>query len=454
MGATEPIDPAALHAASAPADDDASFDASRDAIAHAAAWLPGGVSSSFRLGMAPHPLVFERASGACLHDVDGNRLVDYYLGMGPILLGHDAPEVVSAVAAQLGQGILYGGQSRIEARAAELLCAMVPCAERVRWAGSGTEVVQLALRVARAATGRAVELKFEGHYHGWLDSVAVSTSPAPDAAGPADAPRRVHGSLGQDEAATVHTEVLGWNDLGALERRLAGGDVAAVLMEPAMCNAGAIAPAPGYLEGVRAACTRHGTVLVFDEVITGFRVAPGGAQQLYGVTPDLATFAKAIASGFPVAALAGRADLLERCAGGGVLHGGTYNAHPVTMAATVATLEAIADGSVHRTIAAHGERLMAGIDARLRAAGIPAVVTGFPQVFHVAFGLDAPARDWRGLQRADRPRYLRFVRELLARRVRALERGAWFLSRAHDEAIVDETLRAVEVAAERVARSG
>ncbi len=445
MGATDPIDPST---------DDARFDASREAIARAARSMPGGVSSSFRMGMAPGPLVLERASGACVHDVDGNRLVDYYLAMGPMILGHDPPEVKRAVLEQLGHGILFGGQSRVEARAAELLCAMVPCAERVRWAGSGSEVVQLALRVARAATGRAVVLKFEGHYHGWLDSVAVSTSPAPDAAGPAEAPHRVPAGAGHDEAAWAHTEVLGWNDLAAVERRLAAGDVAAVLMEPAMCNAGAIAPAPGYLEGVRAACSRHGTVLVFDEVITGFRVAPGGAQQLYGVTPDLSTFAKAIANGFPVAALAGRADLLDRCAGGGVMHGGTYNAHPVAMAATVATLEALADGAVHRAIAARGERLMAGLSRTLREAGIPAVVTGFPQVFHVAFGLEAPARNWRELQRADRPRYLRFVRELLARRVRALERGAWFLSREHDDAIVDETLRAAGEAARRVAAHG
>jgi glutamate-1-semialdehyde 2,1-aminomutase len=447
MGATEPI---AAPRDPAHAPDDARFDASRAAIEHAARWQPGGVASSFRTGMAPGPLVFERAEGACLHDVDGNRLIDYYLGMGPMILGHDPPEVKRAVIAQLERGILFGGQSRVEAEAAELFCTVVPCAERMRWAGSGSEVVQLALRVARAATGRRTIVKFEGHYHGWLDSVAVSTAPSAQAAGPADAPARVPGSAGQDEAAWLHTEVLGWNDLAALERRLARGDVAAVIMEPAMCNAGAIRPVAGYLEGARAACTRHGTVLIFDEVITGFRVAPGGAQQLFGVTPDLATFAKAIANGFPVAALGGRADLMDLCASGGVLHGGTYNAHPAAMAATLATLRALADGAVHRAIAPHGERLMAGIARTLREAGIVATVTGFAQVFHVAFGLAEPARDYRDLLRIDRARYVRFTRELLARRVRALERGAWFMSRCHDAAIVDETLAAVEVAARRV----
>jgi glutamate-1-semialdehyde 2,1-aminomutase len=261
----------------------------------------------------------------------------------------------------------------------------------------------------------------------------------------------VPGSAGQDEPAWQHVEVLRWNDLPSLEARLARGDVAAVLMEPAMCNAGAVLPAPGYLEGARAACTRHGTVLIFDEVITGFRVAPGGAQQRLGVTPDLATFGKALSSGFPAAAVAGRADIMALLGNGAVLHGGTYNAQPVCMAAALATMRALADGRVMREIEPRGRRLMDGIAAALSAAGIPATVTGFPQVFHVAFGLTEPAREYRDLMRMDRARYVRFCGELLKRRVRALERGAWFLSSEHDDAAVDETLHAVEGAARAVA---
>jgi glutamate-1-semialdehyde 2,1-aminomutase len=217
-----------------------------------------------------------------------------------------------------------------------------------------------------------------------------------------------------------------------------------------MCNAGAIHPAPGYLEGVRAACSKHGTVLIFDEVITGFRVAPGGAQQILGVTPDLATFAKAVANGFPVAAVAGRADLLDRFATGGAVHGGTYNSHPACMAATLATLRALADGSVHKAIEPLGRKLMDGIDATLKRAGIPATVVGFPQIFHVAFGLAEPARDYRDLMRMDRARYVRFCTELLKRRVRVLERGAWFLSSTHDEIAIEETLAAVSAAAAEI----
>jgi glutamate-1-semialdehyde 2,1-aminomutase len=260
----------------------------------------------------------------------------------------------------------------------------------------------------------------------------------------------VPGSTGQDPTAWGSVEVLPWNDLSLVEARLAAGDIAAVIMEPAMCNAGAIFPAAGYLEGVRAACTKSGTVLIFDEVITGFRVAPGGAQQVFGVTPDLATFAKAVACGFPVAAVAGRADLLEVLTKGAV-HGGTYNAQPIAMAATLATLRALADGRAIAGIAPQGTRLMEGIAAALTAAGITATVTGFPQIFHVAFGLGEPAKEWRDLLRMDKPRYVRFCGELLKRRVRVLERGAWFLSTTHDSLVIDETLAAVADAAREVA---
>ena len=428
----------------------ATFDESKRRIAATSRFMPGGVSSNFRLGMAPHPLVFERAEGPCLHDVDGNRLIDYYLGMGPMILGHNPRAIRDAVVEQLDKGFLYGGQSPLEAEAAELFCALVPCAEKMRFCGSGSEAVQAALRLARAATGRKVVVKFEGHYHGWFDSVLVSTAATPENAGDPKHPNRNPGSTGQDETAWGNVEVLGWNDLAAVEKRLAAGDVAAVIMETAMCNAGAIFPAPGYLEGVRAACTRAGTVLVFDEVITGFRVAPGGAQQVFGVTPDLATFAKAVANGFPVAAVAGRADLMDLFVSGGAVHGGTYNSQPVSMAATLVTLRTLADGKVMRAIEPHGRRLMDGISAALKKAGVQAAVTGFPQIFHVAFGLTAPAKDYRDLMRMDRARYVRFCAALLKRRVRALERGAWFLSATHDSLIIDETLAAVEDAAAEI----
>ena len=418
-------------------------DISRRLIEEASSVIPGGVSSNFRLGISPTPLVFEHAEGPYLFDADGNRLIDYYLGMGPMILGHSPPELRQAVESQLARGILYGGQSALEFEAAGLFCAMVPCAERVRFCSSGSEAVQAAMRLARAATDRSVIVKFEGHYHGWFDNILWSNAPPAGANGP------VPGSRGQLESAGAGIDVLPWNDPAALQERLSRGDVAAVLMEPVMCNSGAIIPAPGYLEAAAAACRAHGTLLIFDEVITGFRLGAGGAQGRLGITPDLAIFAKAIANGFPVAAVAGRAAIMDLCTQG-VVHGGTYNSQPVGMAACAATLRRLAAPGAYDAMEARGRRLMDGIRTHLHEAGVPCVVAGYPQIFHVAFGLTEPARNWADLRDMDRARYVAFTTALLGRGVRALERGAWFLSTEHDDGVIDATLDAVREAAREI----
>ena len=417
-------------------DHELTFDESRRRIAEASKYLAGGVSSNFRLGISPTPLVLERGEGAILTDADGNRLIDYYLAMGPMILGHSPPDVIAAVRAQLDRGILYGGQSGLEAEAARLVCEMVPCAERMRFCSSGSEAVQAAFRIARAATNRRVVLKFEGHYHGWFDNVLWSTTPPPGATAP------VAGSRGQIPDAATDIAVLPWNDAKALQDRLAKGDVAMVIMEAAMCNQGSIFPAPGYLEAAREACTKYGTILMFDEVITGFRIGPGGAQEKFGVTPDLASFAKAIANGFPVAAIAGKASLMDELANG-VMHGGTYNGQAITMAATVATLNRLRQPETWDSLNKHGTNLMDGIRAEFAKAKVPVVVAGFPTAFHVALGMTEPARNWSDLQRFDRKRYIEFTTALVKHGVRALERGAWFLSTEHDDAIIDQTIEAV-----------
>ena len=426
------------------------FDQSKKRLANFAKYLPGGVNSNFRMGISPTPLVFERAEGPYLYDVDGNRLVDYYLGMGPMILGHNPEPVLKAVTEQLKYGILYAGQSEIEFEAARLFCEIVPCAELVRFNCAGSEVVQAALRVARAATGRSIIVKFEGHYHGWLDNVLWSIAPTPDQFGPETSPTPIPASAGQDLPAGQHTEVLPWNNLSILEARLSRGDVAAVIMEPAMCNTSAIAPAQGYLEGVRKVCSETETILIFDEIITGFRLAPGGAQQHFGVTPDLATFGKAIANGFPVSALAGRRDLMEQMATGGVLHGGSYNALPAAMAAVVATLNELRNPETSNLLELQGKKLMTGIKDALTDAGVEAQVQGFPQIFHVALGASTPFSNYRDSLAADKARYVNFTTALLSHGVRALERGAWFLSSAHDDTAVDETIAAVAAVAQEL----
>jgi glutamate-1-semialdehyde 2,1-aminomutase len=422
------------------------FEKSAALIAENARYIAGGVNSNFRLGMAGGPLVFSHGDGPYLIDADGNRLIDYYCGMGAMVLGHTPRAVQDAVKAQVDKGILYAGQSAIEFEAAKLLCEHIPSAERIRFGSSGSEVAQAAFRLARAATGKPVIVKFEGHYHGWFDNILWSTAPGENAAGPADAPVKVPGSAGQQASAGEGLDVLGWNDLAMLEARLAKGDVAGVIMEPAMCNQGAIHPAPGYLEGALAACRMHGALLIFDEVITGFRLGREGAQARFGVTPDLSIFAKAVANGFPVAAIVGRADLLDMFVTGGVLHGGTFNAQPVAMAAMVATQKALTP-DLYEAWSKRGVRLRDGIRDIL---GDAAQVTGFELMFHVGFGLAAPARNYRDLLKCDKAEYVRFAHALLKRGVRVLERGAWFVSAVHDDAVIDATLDAVRGAAREI----
>ncbi|MBO9589126.1 aspartate aminotransferase family protein [Devosia sp.] len=426
------------------------FDESARIIASESRYVAGGVNSNFRLGMGHGPLVFTHGEGAYLHDVDGNKIIDYYCGMGAMVLGHSPKGVQAAVKQQVEKGILFAGQSPVEYEAARIICERIPSAERLRFGSSGSEVAQAAMRLTRAATGRRTIVKFEGHYHGWFDNILWSTAPSLADAGPAEDPNLVIGSKGQSMADAEGLDVLQWNDLAAVEARLSRGDVAAVLMEAAMCNQGAISPMPGYLEGVQAACRKYGTILIFDEVITGFRLGQKGAQGRFNVTPDLSIFAKAIANGFPVAAIVGRADLMDMFATGGVLHGGTFNSQPVPMAAMVATQQALTPEHYEQT-SVYGTRLREGIKSIFAETGIKAQVTGYELMFHIGFGLDAPARNYRDLARADKAGYARFAQALLRQGVRVLERGAWFVSSEHNDEVVDKTLEAVRTAAREVA---
>ncbi|MEU7855945.1 glutamate-1-semialdehyde 2,1-aminomutase [Nonomuraea sp. NPDC049141] len=423
------------------------LDVSRDLYTTAQRYIAGGVSSDARR-MAGVPLYVDRAAGARLWDADGNTYLDYVLGQGPALLGHCPPAVVEAVTAQVARGIVYSAQHAAEARVAERLCAMVPSAERVRFNTVGSEAVHAAWRLARGFTGRPKILKFEGHYHGWLDPVLYSVHPPLEAAGPADRPAAVPGTAGQPEAADL--VVCPWNDLDALSRLMDehAGQIAAVVTEPVLCNTGAIEPDPGYLQGVRELCDSHGSLLIFDEIITGFRLAPGGAQEYLGVSPDLSVFGKAMAGGMQVSALAGRARVMDAISSGKVAHAGTFNSQPVGIAAAEATLRILDEqrDEVYGTLYARGRELMRGLAEAAAKAGVPMLVDGPGPVFQIYFTEASAVRNYRDFAATDRAMMGRLHAALLDQGVNMVPRGLWFLSTAHTEADVAATVEAFSAA--------
>lgn len=417
--------------------------------------LAGGVSSNVRYAATPVPLFFERGEGARLYDVDGNVHIDYVLGNGPAILGHAPKSVVDAVAATLALGQVYAAQHPRETELAERLCQLLPGIEVVRFATSGTEAVLMAFRLARAFTGRTKILKFEGHYHGWSDQAYISARPPLNEAGPANAPVPVAGSPGMPSSVLDDTVVAGWNDLDLLAQAFERhkGEIAAVIMEPVMVNGGPTEPKTGYLEGARALCRENGALFICDEVITGFRAGLRGAQGRYGVTADLTIYAKAVAAGFPLAMVGGRRDVMDTLLDKGVMHGGTYNGNVQSMAAALAALDVLeaGDGAVYRDLEARGTRLMQGLEAICRKHKVAARVQGLPAIFQVFF-TDGPApSNYRDAVACDRDKALAFHRALQEEGVRTNQQAKWFLSTAHDDAIIDKTLAAADRAMASIA---
>lgn len=410
--------------------------------------LAAGVSSNVRLLAKPLPMFFERADGAMIYDADGNGYIDYVLGQGPLLLGHSHPSVLAAVEQAMGRGQLFAGQHELEITVAEKLVKLIPCAELCRFSLSGSEVVQAAIRLARAVTERTKFLRFEGHYHGWFDNVLISVAPLLEKAGSRHSPNVALSSRGQAQSALSECAVLPWNDLTLVEEFFSkeGSDIAAIITEPMMCNNGAIKPAPGFLQGLRRLCDEYGALLIMDEVITGFRLGLKGAQGRFGVTPDLATFGKAMAGGFPNAALVGKADYM-RLFEEGVNHSGTFNSNVISMAATAAALDQLEldEAAVYGHLESVGTSLMAGIREIAQRTGVPLLVQGLPTAFHLSFTDEKEITDYRSLiSNCDQKRYERFAVGMLERGVRLLERGIWYVSTAHTDAHIAKTLETLE----------
>lgn len=395
--------------------------------------VPGGVDSNVRLEVAS--IFFARGDGARLWDVDGRDYIDHVLGQGPAFLGHARPDLLAQVGAAIADGMTFAAQTPLELQAAELLVDTLRWPEMVRIGMTSTETVQAALRVARAATGRTRFLRFRGHYHGWLDDVLMDW--ATDPPGLATA--------GQVPDAAGRGITVEWNDLDAVRAALDAhdGEVAAIITEPMMLNAGAIEPVDGYLAGLRALCDARGIVLIFDETITGFRIDLRGAVGRYGTIPDLAIYGKAVAGGYPASVLAGRRDLMARFAQG-VNHSGTFNANVLSVAAIAAALRIMRDDGVHARVEATGAALMAALRERIARRGLPLQVRGVPAAFHVAFDDDRPVRAYRDLLRADAARYRRLAAHARDAGLWLAGRGIWYVSAAHDATTTAQALERLD----------
>ncbi len=412
--------------------------------ARAADALPGGVSSNVRLAHAG--IILERGKGARLWDVDGREYLDYLLGQGPAFLGHGEPRVNAAVAQAVTGGMVYGGVHRLEIEATEALLEAVGWADQARLCVSGTEADHGAIRLARGATGARRIVRFTGSYHGWLDPVLADYSTTP--------PRPA--SRGQASDSFADTLWAPFNDLPAVAAAVAQGDVAAVIVEPVMCNTGVLVPRPAFLAGLRALCDEHGVLLIFDEVITGFRLALGGAVERFGVTPDLAVYGKALAGGWPVAAIAGKRDVMALIGTNQVNHSGTFNASVMAAAAVKATIEVLRTDDPYERLDATGLRLQEGLRAAAAAAGVPMRVAGMPMAFHVAYGdPDAPLLTLADLARFDLARYQGFARVLERHGLWVAGRGIWYVSTAHTDADIDRTIERFAAAlADEIAHHG
>ena len=413
---------------------------SHDLFQSACEHIPGGVNSPVRAfkGVGGDPVFFTRGEGPWLYDADDKRYIDYVASWGPMIAGHAHPAAISAVQDMAANGLGFGAPTEIETRMAEKLCSLVPSMELVRMVNSGTEATMSAIRLARGFTGRDRIVKFEGCYHGHSDALLVK-------AGSGTLTLGVPTSPGVPAAVAADTITLTYNDLDDVQQAFesVGSEIACIIVEPVAGNMNCIPPEPGFLEGLRALCDSHGSVLIFDEVMTGFRVARGGAQAHFGVTPDLTTLGKVIGGGLPVGAFGGRRDIMQKIAPlGPVYQAGTLSGNPISLAAGLATLELAAADGFHAQLDRAAKRLTSGLQTHADAAGIPFTTNQVGGMFGCFFSSDSPVSRFEQVTRCDMDRFQRFYHGMLEAGVylapSAYEAG--FVSSAHTDAVIDATL--------------
>jgi glutamate-1-semialdehyde 2,1-aminomutase len=417
---------------------------SQDLLQRARTVIPGGVNSPVRAfnGVGGEPVFFDRASGACLYDVDGREYIDYVGSWGPMVAGHSHPHILTAVQQAVEQGLSFGAPSPLEVTMAERMCSLIPSLDMVRMVNSGTEATMSAIRLARAATRRDAVVKFEGCYHGHGDSFLVK-------AGSGALTLGVPNSPGVPEVLADLTLTLPFNNLEAMEELMhsRGNQIAAIIVEPVAGNMNCIPPQEGYLEGLRNLCDEYGAVLIFDEVMTGFRVGLQGAQGLYGIRPDLSTFGKVIGGGMPVGAFGGRRDLMEMIAPAGpVSQAGTLSGNPVAMAAGLASLDLVAEDGFFDRLAAKTVSLTDGIKQAADAAGVPLLATRVGGMFGLFFTSANRVVNFAESGSCDIAAFRRFYHAMLDRGVylapSAFEAG--FVSSAHSDPHITNTIAAAE----------
>jgi glutamate-1-semialdehyde 2,1-aminomutase len=417
---------------------------SREVFERTKRTLAGGAGSAARV--FPEPLVFEYGQGSRVFDIDGNEYIDLLCAYGPLILGH-APKVVNdAVIAQIAKGTTYGASCELEYMAAEAVARLVPCIDLLRFSCSGSEAAHNVVRLARAYTGRDKIVKFEGHFHGTIDDLYISVKPSPPIGLP-HAPWKIRQTPGQPENVTENIIILSWNDLEILEKTFkhSAHEIAAVIMEPVMCNNGGILPQEGYLAGVREITKKYDVLLIFDEVLTGFRLALGGTQEYFGVTPDLCLFAKAVGGGYPVSGFGGHRDIMELVATNEVPQYGTYNASPLSLAAVVATLQELTkdNGKAIRCASEIGAKIRAGLKNLFQKYDFPMKTEGLDTCF-VLVSPVVELRNYRDFLKLDFNVIHRFHAEMLSRGVLYMQRGNMLTSAVHTEEDVAQTLEAAE----------